>query len=589
MQPQTKICQNCKTDFTIEPEDFVFYEKIKVPAPTWCPECRMKRRFVWRNERTLYKNKCGLCKRSIISIYSTDKPYTVYCSECFHGDKWDALSFGQNVDFSKPFLQQFKELQLKVPRIYAFVFQNYNSEYTNGSAFNKNCYLIFVSDHNEDCSYSYSLFYSKDSFDCFNSSECELCYGCISCKKCYKVLFSEDCSNSQDLIYCKNCTNCHDCVGSVNLRNQQYSIFNVQYSKEEYFKIIKELNIDTREGLENIKQESEKLWVKHPTKYTHGFQNVNVIGDYVVNSKNSEFIFDSDSVEDSKFLNHGNKVKSCYDGYVIVDGSELSYEIVSAISLNNVKFSYCAWHNFDGTYMDTCENSNHLFGCIGLRKKQYCILNKQYTKEEYEKLLPKIIENMKKMPYVDSNGQEYYYGEYFAPDLSPFAYNETVAQEYLPLSQEKAKSQGYKWKEPEMRNYIVEIKPEELPISISSTSENIVGKVIGCEHKEQCIHQCTLAFKITDSELQFYKKMNLPLPNKCPNCRHAERFAKHNPLKFWSRVCQCKGDSSTNDLYSNTAQHSHGNESCQNEFETTYAPDRKEIVYCEKCYQQEVY
>ena len=239
MNSETKNCQNCKKDFIIEPEDFSFYEKIKVPPPTWCPKCRMKRRFVWRNERNLYKNKCGLCGRSIISIYSVDKPYTVYCSECFHGDKWDALSFGQEVDFSKPFLQQFKELQLKVPRIYAFVFQNYNSEYTNGSAFNKNCYLIFVSDHNEDCSYSYSLFYSKNSLDCFNSNECELCYGCISCKKCYKVLFSEDCSNSQDLVYCKNCTNCHDCVGSVNLRNQQYSIFNVQYSKDEYFKKLK--------------------------------------------------------------------------------------------------------------------------------------------------------------------------------------------------------------------------------------------------------------------------------------------------------------------------------------------------------------
>ena len=83
--------------------------------------------------------------------------------------------------------------------------------------------------------------------------------------------------------------------------------------------------------------------------------------------------------------------------------------------------------------------------------------------------------------------------------------------------------------------------------------------------------------------------MDLPLPNKCPNCRHAERFIKHNPLKFWYRTCQCKGNSSTNDLYINNAQHTHGNEPCKNEFETSYAPDRPEIVYCEKCYQQEVY
>ena len=188
--------------------------------------------------------------------------------------------------------------------------------------------------------------------------------------------------------------------------------------------------------------------------------------------------------------------------------------------------------------MDTCENSNHLFGCIGLRKKQYCILNKQYTKEEYERTFTKNHRICKKCLMLIQM-EKIYYGEYFAPDLSPFAYNGIVAQEYLPLSQSEAESQGYKWKEPEDRNYIVEIKPEELPISISTTSENIIGKIIGCQHKEQYTHQCTLAFKITDSELQFYKKMNLPLPNKCPNCRHAERFVKHNPLKLWHRQCMC--------------------------------------------------
>ena len=60
---ENRICQNCKKDFTIEPEDFNFYEKIKVPPPTWCPECRMIRRMNYRNERSLYKQDCALCKK----------------------------------------------------------------------------------------------------------------------------------------------------------------------------------------------------------------------------------------------------------------------------------------------------------------------------------------------------------------------------------------------------------------------------------------------------------------------------------------------------------------------------------------------
>ena len=188
---------------------------------------------------------------------------------------------------------------------------------------------------------------------------------------------------------------------------------------------------------------------------------------------------------------------------------------------------------------------------------------------------------MDDMPYVDTDGKTYGYGEYFAPELSPFAYNETVAQEYFPLSKEGALAQGYSWRTPEKKDYVVEIQTKDLPLSISEVENNIIGKVIECEDKGSCAHQCTGAFKIIGSELQFYKKLDLPIPHKCPNCRHAERFAKHNPLQFWSRTCSCKGNNST--------EHAHGVEPCTKEFETSYAPDRPEIIYCEKCYQSEVY
>ena len=82
--------------------------------------------------------------------------------------------------------------------------------------------------------------------------------------------------------------------------------------------------------------------------------------------------------------------------------------------------------------------------------------------------------------------------------------------------------------------------------------------------------------------------MNLPLPEFCPNCRHYQRLKQRNPLKLWHRKCQCNGNESENGIYTNTIAHQHRTEPCPNEFETTYSPDRKEIVYCERCYQQEV-
>jgi len=215
-------------------------------------------------------------------------------------------------------------------------------------------------------------------------------------------------------------------------------------------------------------------------------------------------------------------------------------------------------------------------------------LNKQYTKEEYEKLVPKIIQHMNEMPYTDKKGRVYKYGEFFPPELSSFCYNETIAQEYFPLTKEKALKQGYSWKDPEPRNYPIDIKFKDLPDHIKDVKDDIIGKVIECAHQGKCNEQCTEAFRIIPQELQFYKKMNLPLPRLCPNCRHYQRLKQRNPLKLWKRKCMCAGEKSENGIYKNTISHSHGNSPCSNTFETSYAPDRPEIVYCDQCYLQEV-
>src|SRR3990167_1497216 len=99
MTPESRTCQNCKTSFIIEPEDFAFYEKMQVPPPTWCPYCRLMRRLSWRNERTLYKRVCSMCGKSIIAMYSQDAAFPVYCRECWFSDAWDPLAYGREYDF----------------------------------------------------------------------------------------------------------------------------------------------------------------------------------------------------------------------------------------------------------------------------------------------------------------------------------------------------------------------------------------------------------------------------------------------------------------------------------------------------------
>lgn len=576
MNPETRICQNCKKDFIIEPEDFLFYEKIKVPPPTFCPECRAQRRMSWRNERSLYKRKCNLCNKIIISRVSSNKKYPVYCQNCWWSDKWDASYYKMDYDFSRSFFDQFKTLILSVPHISLQSANSINSEYINQESDDKNCYLNFGGHYNEESAYNTYEVHGKNCYDNYWLFESENCSNNINCEKSFNLHFSVDSRNCMDSYFLKDCRNCSHCIGCSGLRNQKYNIFNKTYNKDEYDKFVIKYPLNNFNFLKMIKEQSLHYCLKIPKKNLFIENSLNVVGDYIENSKNSFNVFQSSKVENCK---HSSFIAFLRDSFDVFSTSalELSYEINSSGGLYNSKFiSNCITtgaldkvHSYNIEYSFMMVSCSNCFACIGLRNKQYCILNKQYTKEEYEELVPKIIKHMSDMPYINSKGRVYKYGEFFPSELSPFAYNETIAQEYFPLTKEEALKQGYRWKDKEERNYNIDIKNEDIPENINDVNEDILGKVIECKNKGDEKTQCTEAFKIIPEELQFYRRMNLPLPRLCPNCRHYERLAQCNPLKLWHRKCMKEG--------------------CNNEFETSYAPDRPEIVYCEKCYQSEIY
>src|SRR3989344_5133858 len=165
MNPEIKNCQNCKKDFTIESEDFKFYKKIKVPAPTFCPECRAQRRMLFRNERVFFKTACDLCKKNIISMYNPNDKFKVFCDKCWWGDGWDAKVYQSSYDWQESFFLQWTKLLKQVPLIHTWRFNNINSEYMNYGTENKNCYLSYSILYNENVSYSYSIDKSQDTID----------------------------------------------------------------------------------------------------------------------------------------------------------------------------------------------------------------------------------------------------------------------------------------------------------------------------------------------------------------------------------------------------------------------------------------
>jgi len=578
MNPEVKKCQNCHQEFRIESDDFNFYKKIDVPSPTLCPDCRQRRRYAWRNERVLYRRNCDLCGKSTVTIYSPNKPYKVYCPPCWWSDKWDALQYGRDFDFSRPFFEQFRGLQLQAPRIALLTKNSTGSEYTNHSDNNKNCYLSFSTFDSENIMYSTNVWAaSKDCMDLHlvrAEGGAELSYECIDTSRIYHSQFSRLMKDSSDCLYCFDCHGCSNCFLSSNLRNKQNYFMNQPLSKEEYQRKVGEFNL----GSYKVREGLYRRWMDLvQTGSLHRFAIIEksngVTGNMIFNSKNSFRIFDADKAEDTKYGVICPDVKDTMDGYHYGFACELNYEVHALIHTYNVFFTHLSYDDSHLQYCDSCHNSENLFGCVSLRSKKYCIFNKQYSEDEYKALRAKMIAHMR-------DTKEY--GEFFPSQLSPFGYNETQGNIYMPLSKEEALRMGFGWEELVTGSFGKEtIKPEEVPDDIKDIDDSILAQAFACV-------QCGKNYNVVEPELQFYRRENIPIPRFCPPCRYLRRINLRPPRNLWHRQCQCSGQGSDNGVYKNTVPHQHGEGHCPNEFETSYAPERKEVVYCEQCYNSEV-
>ncbi|MBP9839443.1 MAG: hypothetical protein KBC44_00485 [Candidatus Pacebacteria bacterium] len=540
----------------MDKDELGFYEKMNVPIPKVCPDCRFVMKALFRNETTLYSGrKCDLCGKSIISIYHPKSPYTIYCYDCFYSEKWDAKNYALDYDESKPFLDQFKELMLKVPKINTYVSlgggPNINSDYTNMTSGARNSYLIFNTTVAEDTMYTRGLRNVKDSCDLYFGTNVERCYDSINVQESNGILWSQNVSGCVDSAFILNGRGLINCFGCVNLNNKSYYFLNKQLTPEEYQEKVKEI-MGSYEKIEKFKQEFKEFASKFPRRENNNIQTKDSSGDYIFRSKN---VKDSFEVANSEYCRYAYSSKEMKDSYGIIGygvKSEKMLEVVATGFSSNVIGSYGLENSTNTLYGFYIRGCNNCIGCDGLHHADYAILNKTYLREEYERLKNKIIKEL-----TDQD----LYGLMIPPQLAPFAYNETIALYESPLEKEEVIKTGWRWEDDVQKTEGQEtIKSENITDNIKNINNSIIKEILKCI-------DCFRNYKITEQEFIFYKKMNIPIPRKCFFCRHKDRIQKRGPYKFWDRKCV----------------------KCDKGIVTNYSPERPEIVYCEKCYQQEVY
>ena len=559
-----KVCANgwCKQTFEVTDGDLAFYDEISpvfggqkfsIPPPTLCPQCRLQRRMQFRNERHLYKRTSDLSGKPIVSTFAPDSPYKVFDQQEWWSDAWDALDYGQDIDPQKDPLEQLRLLNLAVPHPSLNTTNVENSEYTNYALNVRNSYLCFGVTNTEDCLYGKFVIGCKDAVDCLSLYSCERCYEGVASQQCYGCAFFSYCQNCSDCFLVEDCLSSKDCLLCFGLRNKQYCIQNKQFDRATFEQRKRELLADlTHERLEGLCKEFARFVLQFPHRAMNVYASEGCSGDMIFNSKNCHDCFDIKDGEDCKYVAFTPKGVGSYDStFTSPDGVQWSYEAMSSLGQRCLG-TYLCWFCHDTQYSIECKSCRNVFGCVGLRNKQYCIFNKQYAKEEYEALVPQLIGRM-----MESGA----WGEFLPVSLSQFAYDETIAEEYFPLSKEDAVARGWRWRGTEDGAPLgATLSADALPKTIRETTDSLLDVVVRSAVSGR-------PFKFLKKEIAFYRSMGLPLPHRSPDERHDNRLQRKNPYRLWDRQCA----------------------KCQKGIQTTYAPDRPEIVYCEGCYLKEVY
>lgn len=584
---ETKTCKYCNASFEITDKDLEFYKKISpvfpqnwelkaenwenlhvsnkvidlwnwkisyiIPTPTLCPDCRNQRRLSWRNEQNLYRRKCDATGKDIVSMYSPDKDLIVYDKEFWNTDKCDVMKDWNNLDLSKSFFTQFYELLYSTPIPSLTVsYESENSEYAIYSWKMKNCFMLFASWECESTMYSLWMIKTSHIIDCLDWSSLEKCYQVINSENCFWCIYTINSTNCQNCSFSYDLKNCSNCFLCYNLIWKNYCIENIEYSKDEYLEKIKELKNKT---IGNWWIFFDDISKKAINKNLMMVQSENSIWDNLKSCKNCINCFHFGEAENCKYSqNWWMWCYNTYDGRWIWENLQFWYEVLDAWinAVTNCFLISCYTCNYT-YYSINCHNSSHLFWCLWLKNKEYCILNKQYTKEEYEKLVPKIIWHM-----LD----KWEWWEFFPSSISPFWYNETAAMEQFPMTREDVLKHDFNWSDYEHPLPKVDkiIHASMLPNDISKIPDDILNWAIECEVTKK-------PFRIVRQELEFYRKNDLPIPKRHPNQRHLDRVKLTNPKKIFDRTC----------------------DKCRKDIKTVYNPKDKKVVYCEECYNKEIY
>lgn len=485
-----RYCSCCGNDFNLEAGEIGRLGALGLPLHDWCLNCRLQLRLTFSNHHRFFAGTCAISGQPIESIYPPDSSLKIAASQLWWADGAIGFAGGRDFDFSRRFFEQFRELSLDLLKPAAIAFGGndlprstvvFDSRGVYGS---REILRGLGAGYCDSCS---DLNWSID------------CLGCRGLEQCIECIDSERLSGCTGLIRCTNvrdsdlCVDCHDSEFLLlcwNLQGKKYCILNRECTSEEFFRKKIELGMLNRRDRQVCDEMLEDIIFEN----TPPERRRRIPPRTLEDSRRIERLF----------------VRPA--GYFPGQPAACAADIIESVNVigSQIHFSSGIYNCSDVHYSELCFNSSHLFGCSGLRGVEYAIFNRSYTRQEYEEQTKKITAHMR------STGE---YGQFFPAEYSPFCYNESAAQQYFPLKEIDAEAYGFRWRpaaapEPRLLEHSASYP---IPDEIADVADRIM------QHDLVCI-SCRSSYRILPPELQLYRTLSYPIPDRCPECRYQRRL-----------------------------------------------------------------
>lgn len=553
-KPGERVCELTGEKWMMDQTEIDWCRRFNVPPSKYSPLNRMRIMHGYFIMYNIFYNKHADTGRQMMATIPPASGFRV-----LEDKEWYERDFSEkavDLDPVKSFFDQLFELSLSVPLpAHDNIVPPENS-------------IAFLSFGDQDsyfvmASRAKRCFYSSNAFDCESSAEVVMgtavneSYSTLNSSNIFRCQFVQDSQNCQNSFFLFDCRDCENCFGAVNKRNKRFLWFNEQLSQKEYERHLSQVDLTSHAEREKYEDRFRQfvrenaVWPENSNLHVE-----NSTGEYLedtVNARECYHVRGGSSDIDHVTWCLGAPSEKC----AYCAGATGSTDCYYSVGVTNCHRSFFNMNIVTDSqnmeYCTRCFNCENCFGCVGLRYKRFCILNKQYSEEEYWKTLDDLkCRLLEEGDYGDIPGLRFS-TQHWTSLLDLFEIDKATAMKLggrdFNLTGEGAEGHDIA---PE---HI--LPPKAIPDRIRAED---FDRITGNFYFDQAIGR---RFGYLRPELEFYLKLKIAPPRQHPRGRIMNIYRYLNKPEFTEAVCGKCGNALT--VAKNFAY-----------------PSRK--IYCKPCY-----